>query len=251
MKSRNTMYWLLVTVIVCIAAAAAIAQDTSKTSVTPGQSTQETQVSKAEVVYVSGDDLVVKMEGGQIKHITVPKGATATVDGKQITINDVKPGMVLERTITTTTTPEIVTTVRTIQGKVWHVNPPSTVILTLPDNTNKAYNVPKDQKFMIDGRETSVWDLKKGMNVTATVLTQVPQTAVAEQREVTGKMPAPPPTPPMEGALLIEAAAPEPAVTEAALPKKLPQTGSIVPLLGLIGILSLAGSFGLTVCTRK
>jgi len=104
---------------------------------------------------------------------------------------------------------------------------------------------------MIDGRETSVWDLKKGMNVTATVLTQVPQTAVAEQREVTGKMPAPPPTPPMEGALLIEAAAPEPAVTEAALPKKLPQTGSIVPLLGLIGILSLAGSFGLTVCTRK
>ena len=30
---------------------------------------------------------------------------------------------------------------------------PNTVILTLPDNTNKQYRIPKDQKFMIDGQE--------------------------------------------------------------------------------------------------
>jgi LPXTG-motif cell wall-anchored protein len=245
MKPNNSIYWLLVAAMICIVAAAAIAQDTSNTSVTQGQATQEAQVEKGEVVYVSGNELVVKMENGEVRHVTVPDGATATVDGKQITIKDVQPGMVLQRTITTTTTPEVVTTVRTIHGKVWHVNPPKTVILTLPEGGNKTYNVPKDQKFMIDGQEKTVWDLKKGMKISATVLTEVPQTTVAQQREVSGKMPAPPPTPPAEGALLIETPAAAPTVAQAEPPATLPKTGSMVPLLGLLGVLSIAGSFGL------
>lgn len=253
MKANNSMYWLLVAAMICIVAAAAIAQDTAQTSVSQGQAVQEAQVEKGEVVYVSGNDLVVKMEDGEVRHVTVPDGATATVDGKEITIKDVKPGMVLQRTITTTTTPEVVTTVRTIQGRVWHVNPPKSVILTLPDNTNKSYNVPKDQKFMIDGEEKTVFDLKKGMTITATVLTEVPQATIAERRQVTGNMPAPPPTPPAEGALLIETAAPAATqtVAQAEPPAKLPKTGSIIPLLGLMGVLSIAGSFGLKLLLRR
>ena len=42
------------------------------------------------------------------------------------------------------------------------MNAPSSVILTLPDNTNKQYKVPKGQKFMIDGQEKTVFDLRKG-----------------------------------------------------------------------------------------
>lgn len=246
MKSNTSKYWLLVAAMVCIVALAAIAQDTSKTTVTQGQATNEAQVEKGEVVYVSGNNLVVKMEDGEVRHITVPEGAKATVDGKEISIKDVKPGMVLQRTITTTTTPETVTTVRTIQGKVWHVNPPVSVILTLPDNTNKTYKVPKDQKFMIDGKEATVWDLKKGMNISATVLTEVPQTMVAQQREVTGKMPAPPEMPPEQGALLIESSAPAPVVAAAAPAPKLPKTGSIMPLLGMFGLLAVSASM----CSR-
>ncbi len=257
MNMNVSTKWLLAVAVVCILVATGIAQDTSQTSVTQGQAAQETQVEKGEVVYVSGNNLVVKMDNGEVRHITVPEGATATVDGKQVTIKDVKPGMVLQRTITTTTTPEVVTTVRTIQGKVWHVNPPKTVILTLPDNTNKTYNVPKDQKFMIDGRETTVWDLKKGMNITATVLTEAPQTSVAQQKEVTGQMP----TPPQQGPLLVEAAAPEPApASEPAAPvqtaeakpaAKLPNTGSELPLLALLGIFSVGTSFGLRFVGRS
>lgn len=260
MNMNLSTKWLFAVSVVCILIATAIAQDTSQTSTTQGQAVQETQVEKGEVVYVSGNNLVVKMENGEVRHITVPEGATATVDGKQVTINDVKPGMVLQRTITTTTTPELVTTVRTIQGKVWHVNPPKTVILTLPDHTNKTYNVPKDQKFMIDGRETTVWDLKKGMNITATVLTEAPQTSVAQQKEVTGQMPTPP-TPPQQGPLLVETAAQEPAAasepaasTETAEAKpatKLPATGSELPLIALFGLLSVGSSFGLRLLTRR
>jgi hypothetical protein len=91
--------------------------------------------------------------------------------------------MKLQRTIVTTATPRTVTTVRTIQGKVWQVSAPNSVILTLPDNTNKQYRIPKDQKFMIDGREVTAFELKKGMNVSATVLTAVPETVDCGTKE--------------------------------------------------------------------
>jgi hypothetical protein len=42
------------------------------------------------VVYVSGNGVVVKMESGEIRHITDPDGATATVEGKTITIADLR-----------------------------------------------------------------------------------------------------------------------------------------------------------------
>jgi hypothetical protein len=237
-----------------------VAQDTSKTESTQGAATKQFQVQRGEVVYVSGNELVVKMENGDIKSVTVPDSARATVDGKELSVHDLKPGMKLQRTIVTTTTPKVVTTVRTIQGKVWNVNAPSSIILTLPDNTNKQYKVPKDQKFMIDGEEKTIFDVKKGMNISATVVTQVPETVVAQQRKVTGAAPPPPETPAMVGVLLIEeapappkqmaSAAPAPAPAAEPTPKKLPKTGSLVSLVGLLGLLSVGLSFGIRTFRR-
>jgi LPXTG-motif cell wall-anchored protein len=190
------------------------------------------------------------------------------VDGKELSVHDLKPGMKLQRTIVTTTTPAMVTSVRVIRGKVWHVNPPRYVILTMPDNTNKQYTIPEDQKFVIDGQTLTAFELKKGMNVVATVVTQVPHTLVTQQRSVAGTAGAkatPPATPPLEGALLIEdtsapkqraAAAPAPAPAEQAsasepAPKKLPKTGSVVPLVGLLGLFSLLLSFGVRMLRRS
>jgi len=238
--------------IVCLVfAVAMLAQDTTRTQATTGAASKKFQVERGEVVYVQGNDLVVKMENGEIRSVTVPDSARATVDGKELSVHDLKPGMKLQRTIVTTATPRTVTTVRTISGKVWQVNAPNTVILTLPDNTNKQYRIPKDQKFMIDGQEMTAFDLRKGMNVSATVLTAVPETVVAEQRKVTGSAPPPPPTPPIQGALLIEtpAPAPAPAPTHVAAaeppPAKLPKTGSELPLVGLLGLLSCGLSVGI------
>ncbi len=235
---KNLGIKLLAIAILALFAAFAIAQDRSETKVTQETSTHEYQVVRAEVVYVSGNEIVVRLENGEIRNITVAPDATATVDGKTITVKDLKPGMKLERTIKTTTTPELVTTVRTIEGTVWHVTPPKTVILTLGDGKNKTYNVPKDQIFKIDGQDMTVFDLKKGMKVTATVVTRVPRTVVAQEKSVTGKMPAPPPTPPMQGALLIEekTAPVEVAAAGPQTPAKLPNTGSYIPLMGLIGL---------------
>jgi len=236
--------------IVCLVfAVAMLAQDTTRTQTSTGAASKNFKVERGEVVYVSGNDLVVRMENGDVRSITVPSSARATVDGKELSVHDLKPGMKLERTIVTTATPRTVTTVRTISGKVWQVNAPNTVILTLPDNTNKQYRIPKDQKFTIDGQEMTAFDLRKGMNVSATVLTAVPETIVAEQRKTTGSAPPPPPTPPIQGALLIETPAPAPAPAQVAAaeppPAKLPKTGSELPLVGLLGLLSCGLSVGI------
>jgi len=136
------------------------AQDSTVTTMQHGQPAFDTQVKNAEVVYVEGNDLVLKLENGRVEHLAVPDSDKFTIDGKEVSVHELTAGTKLTQTITTTTTPRYVNTVRTIEGKVWHVNAPNSLILTLPDNTNQVYNVPSHAKFVIDGREKTVFDLR-------------------------------------------------------------------------------------------
>jgi hypothetical protein len=166
------------------------AQVQTTTATTAGQSRQTVTVNRGEVYAVDGNDLIVKMQDGTFRHFPdVPESARATVDGKQLGIHDLKPGMMLQRTITTTTTPMTVTTIQTVTGKVWHINPPSFVILTLENNTNQEFKIPKDQKFNVDGQMVDAFALKKGMKVTATKIVEVPTVVSSVQKSVTGTMP--------------------------------------------------------------
>ena len=253
-------------------AATASAQDTTQTQVRTGTPTTTTSVERGEVVYASGNDLVVKMDTGEIRHMNVPDSARATVDGKELSVHDLKPGMKLQRTITTTTTPKTVTTIRSIQGTVFAVIPPSNLILSFPEGGNKSYNVPKDQKFVIDGKTYSAFELKKGMKISATVVSEASDVAVTETRRATGTAPAaaapppPPPAPPTPvvyvGVLLIEVPAPatpppppptglnaRPASAEPA-PKALPKTASSWPMVGLLGLLLCTASLGIRTIRR-
>lgn len=226
----------------------ASAQDTSTTNVQSGQPTVTTAVKSAAVVYVSGNDLVVKADDGTVKHFVIPESTMFNVDGKDLTVHDLQPGMRLTRTITTTTTPKTVQTVRTIKGKVWYVAPPKTVILSFPDNTNKQYTVPDGTMFSVDGKMKSIFHLRKGMNISATSITDSPEVVESSTRAIVGQAPPPPPpaptpeTPVAVGALLIEDPTPPPAqVADNTLPK----TGSMFPLIGLLGLLSVCASLGL------
>jgi hypothetical protein len=249
---RNVTLKLLSAAFACTALVLAMAaQETSQSKTASGQTQVQVQVDRGEVFYVEGNDLIVKMDNGVLRHFTVPDDRRITVEGKELSVHDLKPGMKLERTVTTTTTPQVVTTIKTVQGRVLLVNPPETVTLQLEDGSTKAYNVPKDQKFMIEGQEKTVFELKKGMVVSANVITEAPETVVEQTRKVTGEMPPPPPA---VGVILIEATpAPSAAVapappTETAkaepAPKKLPQTASPLPLIALLGTLMMAAGLG-------
>ena len=238
----------------CVAYATLVAaQDTTTTTTSQsGQATQQSQVESAEILAVNGNELIVRMSDGQIKHITPAPGATAIVDGKELGIQDAKPGMKLTRTITTTTTPKTISTIRTIKGKVWYVNPPNTVILTLNDGKNRQYKVPPNQVFDIDGQKLTVFDIRKGMQISATVIKEAPEVTVTQAKHVTGKLPPPPPppvvppAPQMQNTLLVEEEVVEvPVPVETA--QALPQTGSLLPLFGFLGLLALGSSLGMKV----
>jgi hypothetical protein len=215
---------------------------TSKTE-SHGEATREVSVERGEIVYVNGSSIIVKLEDGSLREFDdVAESSTFMIEGKPVHISNAKVGMKLEKQRVRTTRPKVVTTVETVTGKVWHVSPPKSVILTLENGENQRFTVPEGQKFTIDGNETDVFALKKGMKVSAQRVTEVPETVVEHEVKVTGTMP-PPPAVPTPGVPILIVVAPPPAPVETAkatteeAPKKLPTTASDLPLLGLLGVL--------------
>lgn len=234
------------------------AQVQTQTSTEPGQAAKEVKVDRGEVVHVAGNDLVVKMEDGTIRDFpNISESARVTVEGKELSVHDLKPGMKLERTITTTSTPRMVTTVQTVTGTIWQITPPTSVTLTLEDGTNQAFSIPKGQKFNVNGEMVDAFQLKKGMKISATKITEVPETSVTQESKVTGTLPPPPPPPPANVPILVvvpRTVATPPPVEQAAAstpPAELPKTASYVPLAGLFGIVCLSLSLGLKFARRS
>jgi hypothetical protein len=243
--TRKLTHFLMAGIASMSFALAVNAQVKTETSTAHGPAAKTVSVDRGEVVYASGSDLVLRKDDGTIVHFANVSD-TATVDGKQVAIDGLKPGMKLERAITTTTTPHAVTTVETVTGKVWHVNPPRFVILTLEDGTNHKFNLPNDHKVFVDGRLVDAWALKKGMKISATRVIEAPGIAVAQQTQLTGTAPAPitlAANEPIFFTMLVTAPA-RPTVAEAT-PRSLPATGSSLPLVGLLGLLALGSFLGL------
>jgi hypothetical protein len=232
----------------------AAAQVQTEKSETVGETTRNVELKRGEVVYVSGNSLVVKMEDGALEHFNnVPDSVTVLVDGQHLNVHQLKVGMKLEKQTITSSTPKVITTVETVTGKVFHVQPPNSVILTLDNNENQSFNIPKGQKFMINGQETDAFGLKKGMVVSAQRVREVPEMVVTQETKRTGKMPPPPPQPKADIPLLVAVARPIQAPVETATeaepaPKVLPKTASDLPLLGILGTLLCAISvMGMTI----
>lgn len=226
----------------CLTASGQVETTTKTTQ--DGAATKTVKVEKGTVVYVSGNSCVIKAEDGTLRHFdNVPESVTVTVDGKQLNIHQLQPGMTVERQTITTTTPKVITTIKTVSGTVWYINPPNSVILTMDNGKNQEFKIPNGQKFTVNGQQTDAFGLKKGMKVEAQQVVEQPATVVAQMVKRTGTMPPPPPAPKPEVAILIfvPTPAPPPVQTAAAAPEpaptKLPKTASELPLIGLLGVL--------------
>src|SRR6267378_1775043 len=126
--SRTILRGLLAGGTLCMVfSLSASAQVQTKTETAPeGAPTKSIKIERGTVVHVSGNSCVIKAEDGTLRHFdNVPDSVTVTVDGKQLNIHQIQPGMILERQTITTTTPKMITTVKTVTGTVWQVSPPS------------------------------------------------------------------------------------------------------------------------------
>ena len=168
------------------ASAAQMLQTTaSQVQGTPATATEHL---RGTVVKVDGTTLLVRMSTGEIREFSVPSTRKFIIGGQQRSLRELKPGTVLNATVTTTTTPGTTTTTTTISGKVWYVSG-NTVILTLPNGENKEYKVEESYRFIVNGQKASVHQLRPGMIVSASKIVEEPTNTITSDVTVIGEAP--------------------------------------------------------------
>ena len=146
------------------------------------QTTSKVDVRNFEVISVDGNKLVVRDERGT-QEITVPDDFRFTVDGKKMSVSELKAGMKGTAAVTTTTTikPVVVTEVR--EADVLRVSPVSMTVRTA-DGARKFTQNELDLRgirIFKDGNSVRLSDLKKGDKLSATVVTDGPPIVLTEK----------------------------------------------------------------------
>ena len=195
------------------------------------QRTTSTEVKRFEIVSVDGNKVVVKGAQGA-QEITVPDDFQLTVDGKRVSVHDLKPGMKGTATITTTTTVTPVTVTEVRNGVVFKVLGNS-VVLRGPNGLQMYSEGDVEKrgiKIVKDGRPVTFSDLHEGDRLSATIITEGPPRVVTE-RDVEARLSAAPaaraPEPPAPSAATPAAVAPAPA--SAAPPAAAPAPAAAPP----------------------
>jgi LPXTG-motif cell wall-anchored protein len=233
--------WGIVSSILLLAGfAAAQVQPESKTT---------TRTVKFEVVSVNGNNVVWKNEAGETREFKAPAGFKVNVDGKDMAVTDLQPGMKGTATVTTTTTMTPVTVTDVRNGKVM-ASAGNAVIVQMADGKMRQFTQAdvdkRHAKLYKDGQEVSLSQFQVGDNLSAVIVTDGEPKIVTTNQVAAMAHSAPKPAP----AAAPAPAAPAPAPAPAEPAKKLPKTGSSLPLVALIGALSLAAGFGLTARRR-
>lgn len=219
---------LLVTVVLLLGAGIAAAQHTT------------IEIKRGTVLHVYGNNLVVKMSDGTVKEFDVPEGFTFDIDGKQIPVGELQPGTTLTSAVMTTETPREVQVTEVREGTVLKVVGSTLIVRRADGEIRRFKNVSSDQKFMVDGRETTVDQLREGMKLRAKIVSTHTTVVTEQDVIVAGSAPAAPQP----------AAMARPAAPAAPAAPMLPKTGSSTPLAGLLGVVLLLLGVGIAVVRR-
>ena len=207
---------------------AALAQTSSMDSVVTKKTTKT-----GTIVSVSGNKVVLQEADGNHEY-NVPAGFKVQVAGKDVGVDQLKPGMKVNAVITDQITTRDVTVTKVISGKVMSVAPSGFVIL---DNKGqyKSYNFtdPEGNDIYFTQADGTSVPLRNNVQVgdvmTGTFVTKLPP-QVIDKRSVQASAVAPPEPAPAAAPTAVAAAAPP--------PKKMPKTASPLPLVGLLAALS-------------
>jgi LPXTG-motif cell wall-anchored protein len=248
MHSTTAQWRNAALLVVCLAAPAAAAS--------AQQSTTTSETKHFQVISVEGNKVVAKLPEGA-REITVPEDFRFTVDGREVSVHELQPGMKGTAKITTITTVTPVTVTEVRNGEVMQASGSSIIVKSA--NGIKMFNegdiAKRNVTILKDGKPASIADFHTGDRLTATIVTEKPP-KVMTQRQVQAVLTGATPTattgaaPAAPAAAASAAATPAPH-TGAAPARKLPKTASQVPLLGLLGALSLAIALGLSLGRRR
>ncbi len=150
----------------------------------------ETEVKRGTVLYAKGNSVMVREPSGDMLY-TVPEDFRVHVDGREVPVAQLKPGTELIATITTVTRPRTVQTTQVIRGTVWEVVG-NTLMVTLESGERRQSVVPAGFKFIVDGEEKGVNELRRGMELRATIIQEKQEMVTESTTVVHGLPPAPP-----------------------------------------------------------
>jgi LPXTG-motif cell wall-anchored protein len=232
--------------LVCLATVVTMAQSQTST-------TAETKNFK--IIAVDGNQLVVSLPEGT-RELTVPADFQFNVDGRNLTVSELKPGMQGTATITTTTTVTPVNVTEVKNGTVMQATGSSITVRT--DEGIKMFTQgdidKRGVKIMRDGKPAGVADFRVGDRLSATIITSMPPRVVSEREvQATLARPAAPAPAPAPAATAGAAPAPAAAPTTGLVVEEveLPATASPLPVVGLAGLVSLAAGLALTLRRRR
>jgi len=215
------------------------------------------ETKKFEVIAVDGNHLVVKLPEGT-RELTVPEDFRFNVDGKEMSVAELKPGMKGTATVTTNTTVTPVTVTEVRNGTVLR-NAGTAIIVRTQDGTVRMFSQgdvdKRDVTIMRNGKPAQVTDFREGDRLTATIVTSKPPKVVSEKEVQATLARSAPAAAPETSPSRATPPAPSPAATAgtaaAPAPKKLPKTASPLPTVGLAGLALLATAAALTVRRRR
>jgi hypothetical protein len=236
---------LAVIVMTCLTTALASAQSTPTTSTT-------TETMKFEVVSLIGNDLVVRTPEGT-RELAVNDDFRFMIDGRPMSVHELKPGMKGTATITTTTKTTPVTTTEIKNGTVQRVTK-SSIIVQTPEGKSEFMKSDLDKRgvsIVRDGQPARASDLRAGDRLAVTLVTTMPPMRVTRQ-EVEATLAAAE-APPVAAPQRPVAPSPVPETTTASTvapsEPQLPGTSGPLPLIGFAGLASLA--IGATLAIRR
>jgi LPXTG-motif cell wall-anchored protein len=217
-----------------------------------GQTTTSTQTTKSfEVLSVQGGQLVVRLPEGT-RELTVPDDFRFTVDGKQLALAELRPGMKGTATITTRTTVTPVTVTEVKNGTVMQASGASVLVKT--DEGFKNFTQgdldKRGVKIVRDGKPVDLSSLRKDDRLTATIITSKPPHVLTEKEVNASLAAAPAAGAPAGSTAAATTGAGAGAAPAAPAARKLPKTASSWPLLGLASALMIVLALGLTLRRR-
>ena len=209
---------------------------------TPGSTTTESIAQKSRnisgVVETVAGNKVVLREADGLHEYTPPAGFKFQLDGRDVGVDEIKPGMSINAVVTDKVITRRVTVTRIESGTVAQVAPGG-IVLKEQNGDLKSYNFKdpagNDIYFARDGKEVPLRNVKVGDRLSGTFVTTLPDQQISQRSAV---------------AKATESPAPEPAVVAAATPRNLPKTASPLPLIGLLAALSAGVALTLRAARR-
>lgn len=252
---RVTIAWRTVFSGACLAALVAAAPAAAQSTAT------STETRRFEILSVDGNRVVVRGERGT-QEITVPDDFKLTVDGRAVTVAELKPGMKGTATITTTTTTTPVHVTEVKNGEV--MQKVGNSIIVRSENGIKMFSEADADRRHIritrGGQPVDFNELRQGDRLSATIITNAPPKVMTE-RQVSAHMAsaggaaaggsgAPTGGRPASGAASSGDAGAA-AAGAAAPARTLPKTASALPAIALAGLTLLAAGMMLTLRRRS